>query len=160
MQVHHLRLAPCARWVVLCAALIAPPASLTAQADHWDRQTEAALRQAAPLLADQGFQLTGPARLGMLSADESELLTIPMLAGRSYAIVGVCDEDCGNLDLVLSRSTRQEVASDRGDGNVPMVKVTTALAGSYGIKVIMTACRMGPCRYGIAIYSKPAARAP
>lgn len=154
------RLAPIAQSLGLCASLVALPAALTAQGDHWDRQTEAALRQAAPLLADQGFQPTGPARLGMLSVDESEQISIPMLAGRSYAIVGVCDQDCGNLDLVLSRSTRQEVASDRGDGNVPIVKVTTALAGSYGVKIIMTACRMGPCRYGVAVYSKPVARVP
>jgi hypothetical protein len=160
MQLHRFRLAPRARWVVLCAALIAAPTTLTAQADRWDRQSEAALRRAAPLLADQGFQPIGPVRLGMLSADESELVTIPMLAGRSYAILGVCDEDCGNLDLVLSRSTRQEVASDRGDGNVPIVKVTTALAGAYGVKIVMTSCRMGPCRYGIAVFSKAVVRPP
>ncbi|MDZ4865138.1 MAG: hypothetical protein SGJ01_17090 [Gemmatimonadota bacterium] len=154
------RLAARASRLALCASLIVLPAALTAQADRWDRQAEAALHRAGPLLADQGFQSTTVARYGMLSTDESERVTIPVSAGRSYAIVGVCDEDCGNLDLVLSRSARQEVTSDRGDGNVPIVKVTTELAGTYGLKVIMTACRLGPCRYGIAVYSRPVSGSP
>jgi hypothetical protein len=117
---------------------------------------EAALLRAGPMLADQGFTRHGPSVLGLLSADESEQLTLPLAAGRQYAIVGVCDEDCGNLDLVLARSARQEVASDRGEGNVPLVKVTTTLGGSYSLKVLMTSCRKGPCRYGIAVYSRAA----
>ena len=150
------RLAPRA-WVpyfALALSLLSAP--LSAQADRWERQAAEALHRAQPLLADQGFQSTTVARYGMLSTDESEQLTIPMVAGRSYAIIGVCDVDCGNLDLVLSRSARQEVASDRDGGNVPIVKVTTTLAGDYGLKVIMTGCRLGPCRYGIAVYSRAA----
>ena len=140
--------------LLLMAALA--PATVSAQTDKWQRQTADALRRAGPLLADQGYAAAVPSRFGMLSTDDSEQLTIPMAAGRSYAIIAVCDEDCGNLDLVLSRSSRQEVASDRDGGNVPIVKVTTTLAGDYGLKVIMTACRLGPCRYGIAVYSRTA----
>ena len=153
-------LAPRASRLALFASLIALPAVLIAQTDRWEREAEAALHRAGPLLAGQRFHFTSDARYGMLSTDESEQLTIPMAAGRSYAIVGVCDADCGNLDLVLSRSSRQEVASDHGDGNVPIVKVTTELAGTYGLKVIMTACRLGPCRYGIAVYSRPISGSP
>ena len=151
-----VRLAPRAWLPYFGLALSLFSAPLSAQADRWERQAAEALHRAQPLLADQGFQSTTVARFGMLSTDESEQLTIPMVAGRSYAIIGVCDVDCGNLDLVLSRSARQEVASDRDGGNVPIVKVTTTLAGDYGLKVIMTGCRLGPCRYGIAVYSRAA----
>lgn len=156
----QFRLSPTAIALVLQALLLGTPASLAAQADRWDRQVEAALQRAGPMLAEQGFVRDGASALGLLSTDESEQHTLPLAPGRQYAIIGVCDEDCGNLDLVLARSARQEVASDRGEGNVPLVKVTTTLAGSYSLKVLMTSCRKGPCRYGIAVYSRAASAGP
>jgi hypothetical protein len=91
----------------------------------------------------------------MLTTDESERLEFPVLAGAEYILVGSCDDDCTGLHLVIANPTGYQIDAARGSGNSPIVRVPrSALPGGYHVTVTMAACRVSPCRYGVAVYRK------
>jgi hypothetical protein len=77
---------------------------------------------------------------------------VDMEKGRSYLIVGVCDNDCTDVDLVLQDTNRAEVASDVLDDDIPVIDFTPSTAATYWIETSMVACSVEPCGYGIAVF--------
>ncbi len=108
------------------------------------------LNKAASSLADRGFRNTGPTSVGPLLAQESDSYAVTLRAGRSYAVIGVCDDDCAVLDVDLYGGGDTQLAAERGT-NVPIIRVTPLKTQRYRVKVVMDACRMNPCWYGVAV---------
>lgn len=144
-----------ARAAVLAAGLsLSLPAALPAQADRWERQVAAGLTRAADLLAERGYRPAGDGALGLLFTEESQAVPLSLVAGREYAVIAVCDEDCGTLHLVLSRRGGYEVDADRGRGNVPVTRVVPERSGEYLARVVMAGCRESPCRFGLRAFAR------
>src|SRR5207237_9081024 len=95
-------------------------------------------------------------RCGPLNAGESASLTLPHHAGTAYVVVAACDEDCSRLTLRLSDLKSHELAVDRASGHAPVVRLAPAETGSYRVRIVMEACQMNPCRYGVAVITPPA----
>ena len=74
--------------------------------------------------------------------------------GVNYVILGVCDNDCSDLDLRLFDPNGREVASDLLTDDNPVVNVTPRRTGTYTVRAIMTTCSSQPCRYGIGVYGR------
>jgi hypothetical protein len=68
--------------------------------------------------------------------------------------VGVCDNDCSDLDLVLYDADGDQVDSDVQTDDVPIVQVTPRETMRYRVKVLMPTCKTNPCWYGIGVYGK------
>ncbi|HAK00535.1 MAG TPA: hypothetical protein DCM62_10975 [Bacteroidales bacterium] len=88
---------------------------------------------------------------GSLHNDNNEWVTMDLDADEKYYILGVCDNDCSDLDLKLYSSSTlldEDIMSD----NYPLVSVTPNADGQFRVNVIMAGCTVSPCRYGIAIY--------
>jgi hypothetical protein len=77
-----------------------------------------------------------------------------MDAGFSYLIVGVCDNDCPDIDLALEDQEGVAVATDTGLDDMPMIRFTPGKTALYWIEPTMHACSREPCAYGIAIFRK------
>ena len=77
---------------------------------------------------------------------------VDMEGGRSYLIVGVCDNDCTDVDLVLENRDRAEVASDVLADDIPVLRFAPNKSDSYWIRTSMVVCRVEPCGYGIAVF--------
>ncbi|HEY7473126.1 MAG TPA: hypothetical protein VIE68_12345 [Gemmatimonadota bacterium] len=77
---------------------------------------------------------------------------VEMSAGSSYLIVGVCDNDCTDVDLSLEDTDRNVVASDVLNDDIPMVEFTPKADATYWIRPTMAACSVNPCGYGIAVF--------
>ena len=119
--------------------------------DHpWERQVRDNLHKAATSLAERGFKESGPGHVGLLLAQESDSFAVTLPAGRSYALIGVCDDDCAVLDLDLYGAGDTQLAAERGT-NVPIIRVTPLKTLRYRVKVVMDTCRMNPCWYGLAV---------
>ncbi|MFI5234102.1 MAG: hypothetical protein ACHQXA_00185 [Gemmatimonadales bacterium] len=140
--------------IFIGVALLAGARDLRAQGDPWQRQVQQGLERSAALLRAQGYRPTGEERRSELILGESVVLHFTLSAGGSYAIVGICDDDCGGLNLVLSDPTHYEVDADRGGGTVPIMRATPARPGEYRVQVTMVVCRVSPCRYAVAVYRK------
>lgn len=69
-------------------------------------------------------------------------------------IVGVCDVDCSDIDIVVRDPQGNEAGSDRETDDVPIVGVRPALSGTYSVTIIMAGCSAAPCRFGVGVYGK------
>ncbi|HYO47569.1 MAG TPA: hypothetical protein VEY33_12865 [Gemmatimonadota bacterium] len=93
--------------------------------------------------------------VGWLSQGESAYNLAPFLsAGSSYLIVGVCDNDCSDVDLALRDGNAVEVASDTAADDTPLIRFTPSTTGTYVITPRMPDCRVEPCGYGIGVFVK------
>lgn len=139
--------------VTVVLAMVAKSAS--AQSDNrWRTQVESQLKNAAKTLSDKGYEQTHETQIGDLHNDENESFTLTLHAGTSYALVGVCDNDCKDLDLVLYDADDNQVDSDVQNDDVPIVQVTPKETMRYRVKVIMANCQTSPCWYGVGVYGK------
>jgi hypothetical protein len=99
-----------------------------------------------------GYRMHGDGFYGMLrrGGRAEHVLTLP--AG-TYSMVGVCDTDCTDLDLVLYSGSRT-VASDLKLDAVPLFDVTVAARTTYRLVVTLPGCTTSSCYYGALIYRR------
>jgi serine/threonine protein kinase len=111
-----------------------------------------ALAEFGPKFAP-GFETTSP-YISSLSNGESASLTAELTAGREYRLLGVCDDDCTDLDLVLSTASDSVIVSDTAEDSFPYLSLTPEGSGSYSLTVKMIACKVSPCSFGIGVYTR------
>ncbi len=139
--------------VMVGTALVLPKLG-HAQDNKWEQQVNSLLKTASKTLADKGYKQTHEAKTGSLHNSETESFTLELDGGTDYAIVGVCDNDCDDLDLRLFNDDGEEVDSDTKSDDVPIVVASPSKNATYKIKVIMASCKTSPCWYGIGVYGK------
>ncbi|HET7229547.1 MAG TPA: hypothetical protein VFJ16_06060 [Longimicrobium sp.] len=122
--------------------------------DEWARQVSNLLAQASQMATSRGMRATHEPYIGSLRARGTETHRVQLNGGTSYSLIGVCDNDCSDLDLRLFDASGREVDSDVMTDDTPVVSVTPRRAGVYTVRAIMTACSSEPCRYGIGIYGR------
>ena len=137
---------------LLGVALLATVAA--AQDSRWQRQVSTQLSRYSDVLSDKGYARTHEIKQGSLDDDESEYITLELDAGRSYALLGVCDEDCSDLDLRLYDADGNELDSDIETDDYPVVEVRPVRSARFRVKVSMATCSTSPCFYGVAVYGK------
>jgi hypothetical protein len=137
---------------LLGVALLATVAA--AQDSRWQRQVSTQLSRYSDVLSDKGYARTHEIKQGSLDDDESEYVTLELDAGRSYALLGVCDEDCSDLDMRLYDADGNEIDSDIETDDYPVVEVRPVRTARFRVKVSMAACSTSPCFYGVAVYGK------
>ena len=133
-------------------ALMVLPSTVRAQGSRWDRQVLQYLRETTMKLGAQGYEQTGENRSGALNTRESTSFTVPLRAGYSYVVTGVCDDDCKELDLILYAANGYEVDAARNAGNAPILRAAPRETMVYRVKVVMASCRTNPCSYGVAVF--------
>lgn len=74
--------------------------------------------------------------------------------GAEYQIVGVCDEDCSDLDLTIKTSSGTVIDSDTSSDDIPIVTIRPPGNGQYTIEAKMYDCSSEPCYYGIGLFKK------
>lgn len=137
--------------VVLGAVLAAP---IAAQQSRWDTQVGDQMNRAGRILEAKGFSRNQEIRTGSLREGEGNEVTLTLNAGKTYALIGVCDNDCVDLDLHLYDASDNEVGSDTQTHDAPIVRVTPRETGTYRLKIVMTACKTSPCYFGVGVYGR------
>lgn len=92
--------------------------------------------------------------IGWLNNGDSPATNWPvdLTAGTSVMIIGVCDNDCTDVDLVLEDRDRVVLASDTAADDLPLLRFTPDSTATYWIKPTMHACQVNPCGYGIGVF--------
>jgi len=111
-------------------------------------------------LTEEGFSEMGPGTAGSLQVDEETRISLDLQEGLEYRIVGVCDNECENLDLALFGSSGEEAAADRMEDAFPMLNVAPLPEGEYRLAVEMVACTLEPCTFQVFTFAKGPGLAP
>ena len=138
--------------LLLVGGLLMPRAG--AAQGRWGTQVRNQLDRASSILSGKGYEMTHELFTGSLRADQAESITLTLHAGTAYALVGVCDNDCSDLDLRLYDADDAEVDADVQKDDTPIMQVTPHETQRYRVKAIMAACRTSPCFYGIGVFGK------
>ena len=94
--------------------------------------------------------LTAGARVtGRLAGGRSQMVNIEAPGGTAW-FIGVCDDRCRDLDLIVRDASGREVGRDEAVDDVPVVAVETT-AGTYTVEVSMADCN-GQCHWGVGVF--------
>lgn len=92
--------------------------------------------------------------VGFLFDDDEIGLEIDLDFGVEYMIVGVCDQDCSDLDLMLGDVEGNELFTDALDDDAPILTFTAPAGGSHILWVSMYECSLEPCSFGYKVYRR------
>ncbi|MGH7529585.1 MAG: hypothetical protein ACREMN_04320, partial [Gemmatimonadales bacterium] len=134
---------------------LAGSAGASAQQDRWTRQVADRLQRALGAFDTSGTR-TMLRRAGALNGEETTSFDVTLTAGVTYAIVGVCDDDCRRLHLVLATPTNDELAVERRREAFPIIRFTPRATMPYRVRVRMDACGWNPCRWAVGIVPETA----
>jgi hypothetical protein len=140
-------------WTAAALALIAA-APAAAFDDKWAQQVKHYMDVVAKPFFDHRYRYGGYSHSGSLSSNATERLPIPLRAGLTSQLMGGCDTDCTDLDLVLYDPAGNPVDSDVQADDYPIVTGKPASDAVYTLEVRMTKCAAEPCRYAIQQYVK------
>jgi hypothetical protein len=138
----------------LLALLLAAPSLLSAQIralDQFQQTVNRELRRYEDVL--DVSEMTHEVFYGELRDDAERTLTVTLDSGTDYLVLGVCDEDCTDLDLRLYQGSTQ-IDEDVALDDYPVVRVTPSATREYRVEVIMATCSVNPCRFGVAVYDE------
>jgi hypothetical protein len=138
-------------------------ASFASTADAQTARPEdvlASLRDASREAADRGYRaeprvFDARSMVGMLPRGGVVVLEATLRERGRYAIVGVCDTDCHDLDLRVHAPVEGEMLDE--DVNTDAVPVVTFVAprdGTYAITVVMSDCRAELCRFAVKVLAR------
>ncbi len=142
-------------FLIVLAMLAFAPLQAGAQS-QWEQQVLEQIRTASELIAPEGYAMVGDAHMGSLHDESSEDFHLTLQAGVHYILVGVCDNDCPDVDLMLLDDSGNEVDSDYETDAVPIVEATPFRTQSYRVHVYMADCTNAPCFYGVGVYADAA----
>lgn len=103
-------------------------------------------------LGDFGWVETYQAETGALRSGESSTYTLDLNENRQYRIIGVCDEDCFALRLILYDKNENQVAN-KSHNEMTALKIKPEKTGMYRLVVGMEECEINPCYYGVGFYN-------
>jgi hypothetical protein len=135
------------------AATLAGPTPAHAQ-DAWVRQVRTILSEMGQRYEQNGYELTHDIYTGSLNDDGAEMVRLELSVGMEYEIMGACDEDCSDLDLILYDGRGNVVDSDMLDDDFPIVSISVTHSGVFSVRVSMAECSAEPCRYGIGVFGR------
>jgi hypothetical protein len=133
------------------ASLGAAPGAY-AQSSEYIRQLANQLSQARDSFVPNNYRLIIGPDNDSLSQGDSDNYTVTLQGGRSYKLVGVCDNDCSDLDITLYDSDGDVVDRDVLDDDKPVVSVSGKSGGRYRMNVSMASCSAAICYYSVAVY--------
>ena len=137
---------------VACGILLIAfsPQAAVAQ-NRWARQVQSELQRALHAARAHDGAQTVLNKQGTLNQEESASFTVTLRQGVTYSILGVCDEDCPRLRLVVATLTNSELAMDRNSENFPVLRFTPQVTAQYRIRVAVEECRVNPCWYAAGV---------
>ncbi|HSU17767.1 hypothetical protein [Longimicrobium sp.] len=133
---------------------VSTTAAAPRQQDEWTTQVRRMLQQAGREYESRGYSMTHRIFTGSLGNGDSEMVSIPLDIGTAYQIMGACDTDCSDLDLVLYDPNGNQLDDDLELDDFPIVAANARRSGNYRVKVTMAHCSAEPCRYGLGVFGK------
>jgi hypothetical protein len=140
--------------VALTLALGCAVATQAGAQNSYQQQIRNQLATASDTVRAHGYSADREAMMGSLNASAKETMMVNLQGGARYAIVGVCDNDCSDVDLRLWAPDGNKLAEDILLDDTPVLEFTATVTGQYRLSVEMATCRTNPCYWGVQVYKR------
>ncbi len=148
------------RWGAVFCLAASLAVALPASAQDAPEAVENLWREIDGLLSDEGLIRALQVPLyGSLEAGSNDRVTLPLVPGIPFRIVGLCDSDCTDLDLTIFDTGGQQLATDVALDATPTFEVEVNANATYEVRVDMITCSIEPCVWTIMAYAPTAALA-
>jgi hypothetical protein len=138
--------------LLLVAALVSFSAPLHAQS--YATQVWTLLQKAyGEALESSSFELNNYI-IGKLANRATDTWTFPLARGKEYLIIGVCDNDCADVDLVVQDGNGNVIVRDEEVDDTPVTQFRVTSSGRFTVAVTMADCRSEPCFFGFGLFEK------
>jgi hypothetical protein len=114
------------------------------------------LAQVEQAYASAGYQRVDQPVTGQLNQAAAQAYPVTMHVGYEYQVIGVCDNDCSDLDLQLLDGYGGVISQDQSTDATPVVSVVPTSGGQFTVNVHMYACSVQPCYYALVLYGRAA----
>jgi hypothetical protein len=139
---------------LLAAALgVVVTTAATAQ-NTYQQQITRQLTNAANAIRSQGYNADRAPITGSLNDDADQSQPITLQGGMRYAIVGVCDQDCTDVDLQIFGPDGSKLDEDLELDDTPVLEFVAPVTGQYRLRVMMPSCNQNPCYWGAQVFVK------
>jgi hypothetical protein len=98
-----------------------------------------------------GQTLVGDVGTGALPKGGEGYFPVRLQAGVGYAVVGFCDENCQDLDLMILDPSGNLVASDVAMSAEPVLLITAGASGTHQVWAVMGECSREPCSFAVGV---------
>lgn len=136
-------------------ALSAPEPSASSAnggGSEWVAQVEAQLDSVRRELGD-GYTAIDDPVIEEVDADGAMSFELSVKRDVDYLVVGVCDNDCDDVDLLIYDDTDEEVVSDFEPDDHPVVSFSADSGGTWNVEVRMPGCSADTCIFGYQVYT-------
>lgn len=89
---------------------------------------------------------------GQLNRGEQIEIDLQLEPHTTYSLVGACDQDCIDFDLLVYDGEENLLGSDLLPDTYPVAVFTTDETGIGRAHALMAACRTSFCYYGMMLY--------
>jgi hypothetical protein len=127
------------------------PAPAATGAGQYERQVNSQLDTAERSATGMSRLFRSP--MFRLNEGATQDYPIAMRRGQAYKIIGVCDNDCPDLDIKLLGPDGAQLVEDTATDSVPIVDHIAARDGNYTVRVVMYDCNVAPCLAGVTVMS-------
>jgi IS4 transposase len=124
-----------------------------ARADQFDSQVRVQMFATAISSAADGWRLNERMQVGALRQGYFTTYTFTTNENVRYRLVANCDADCNDIDISVTEPDGREIAWDRRSGDLAVVDIS-GHQGTHTIKVSMASCGVGPCRFGLGVFTR------
>jgi hypothetical protein len=138
----------CIALAAVAAALVSVPAQ--AQPEVVTNQVSIA----DSIMSERDFLPVDEVVMGTLAAGADEEFELVLENGADYMVLGVCDNACSDVDLVLTDESGTEVEADRETDDKPVLVRVGDPGGTFVLSVVMAACSREECHYGVRVFRK------
>jgi hypothetical protein len=128
--------------------------STIAHADRFTDQVEVQLLLILRSAGLAGYRPTHEPFISDIGNGGYDDIAVNLQKGKSYVISGLCDQDCGDLDLEIYDVNGNLINSDVEMDDYPILLVQPRQNTRFTIRTHMAQCSNAPCRYGIGVFGK------
>lgn len=142
------------RAAAACALVAALATPAFAQDAEYRAQLQTQLEAARSMFQGENMDVAAGPFFGSLAEGAKETYTLRVQRGETYHILGVCDNDCSDLDIRLLNSSGEVIGEDQLEDDVPIVELVPTITGTVRIEVEMYKCSAEPCFFAVEAYQK------
>lgn len=157
MNQNALPFAEAAERFASAPAAASNPMAATAdeEMEPWLRVLTEEMRVLKEAALNLGYEVTHEPTMGMLAKEASHSFE-QMFSdnGADVKMIGACDIDCSDLDIVVYDMEGNEIIKDVLVDDRPEVDFTITRPGSLRIVVYMAECTEEPCGFGVQTFRK------
>jgi hypothetical protein len=140
------------RSALLVSGIAVAVTTVAAAQNTYQQQITNQLTRAATAISGQGYVADRAPIMGSLNDDANEGVLVQLNAGVRYAILGVCDNDCTDVDLRIFDPMGNQLDQDLEVDDTPVLEFVASSSGQYRIQVLMATCNANPCYYGVQVF--------